>query len=40
MYVTVNGARIFFDAVGGQFDSPADGGGERRTLLVLHGGPG
>lgn len=38
MYLTVNGARLFFDVVGAQVDPST--GAKRPTLLVLHGGPG
>lgn len=40
MYVTVNGARIFFDVVGPSLAATADGPRERPALIVLHGGPG
>jgi pimeloyl-ACP methyl ester carboxylesterase len=40
MFVTVNGARLFFDTVGSKL--AIDGGrmAERPTLIVMHGGPG
>jgi proline iminopeptidase len=37
MYADVDGARLFFDTVGSHLDPD---GAERRTLIVLHGGPG
>lgn len=40
MYVTVNGARLFFDVAGSTLAATPDGPRARPPLLVLHGGPG
>jgi pimeloyl-ACP methyl ester carboxylesterase len=40
MYLTVNGARLFFDTVGAQLAIDGERMVERPSLLVLHGGPG
>lgn len=40
MFVSVNGARIFFDVVGAKFVPEGKVMRERPTLLLLHGGPG
>ena len=40
MYVTVNGARLFFDTVGPHLAVEATRMVERPALVVLHGGPG
>ena len=40
MYITINGARLFFDVVGAALVPEGDVMRERPTLLVLHGGPG
>lgn len=40
MYVTVNGARLFFDVDGAKFAPDGPRMRERPTLLLLHGGPG
>lgn len=40
MYLTLNGARIFFDTVGPRLMPHGDRMDERQTLLILHGGPG
>jgi pimeloyl-ACP methyl ester carboxylesterase len=40
MFVTVNGARIFFDSAGPELALADDKMVQRPTLLVLHGGPG
>ena len=40
MFLTVNGARIFFDVVGSQLVPDGPRMTERPSLLVLHGGPG
>lgn len=40
MYLTVNGARLFFDTVGSQLAIDGARMAERPALLVLHGGPG
>ena len=40
MFITVNGARIFFDAAGPELALTDDKMVQRPTLLVLHGGPG
>ncbi len=40
MYVTINGAPIFFDVVGSQLAIDGPRMVERPSLLVLHGGPG
>lgn len=40
MYVSVNGARIYFDVVGAGLASTAEGPRAKPTFLVLHGGPG
>jgi len=40
MFLTVNGARLFFDTVGSSLAVEADRMAERPALLVLHGGPG
>ncbi len=40
MYVTVNGARIFFDVAGSTLAATPEGPKARPALVVLHGGPG
>jgi len=40
MYLTVNGARLFFDTVGAQLRIDGARMAERPALVVLHGGPG
>ena len=40
MFLTVNGARLFFDTVGSSLAVEADRMVERPALVVLHGGPG
>ncbi len=40
MFVTVNGARIFFDTAGAALAITEDGPRQKPTLLCLHGGPG
>ena len=40
MYLTVNGARLFFDTVGPQLAIDGARMAERPALVVLHGGPG
>jgi proline iminopeptidase len=40
MHVEVNGARIFFDAVGPKLEPVSSAMAERPTLIVMHGGPG
>ena len=40
MYLTVNGARLFFDAVGPRLSIDGPRMAERPALVVLHGGPG
>lgn len=40
MFVTVNGARIFFDTVGPKLVPDGERMAERPTLIVMHGGPG
>jgi pimeloyl-ACP methyl ester carboxylesterase len=40
MYVTVNGARLFFDTVGPHLAIDGAAMVERPALVVLHGGPG
>ena len=40
MYVTINGARLFFDVVGSSLAVERDRMAERPAMLVLHGGPG
>jgi len=40
MYLTVNGARLFFDTVGPRLAIDGPRMAERPALLVLHGGPG
>lgn len=40
MFVTVNGARLFFDTIGPKLAIDDAGIHERPTLIVLHGGPG
>lgn len=40
MQIEVNGVEIFFDVVGPQLQPDGDVLAERKTLLVLHGGPG
>jgi proline iminopeptidase len=40
MFLTVNGARLFFDTVGSSLAVEAERMAERPSLLVLHGGPG
>jgi proline iminopeptidase len=40
MFLTVNGARLFFDTVGSSLAVEKDRMVERRALVVLHGGPG
>lgn len=40
MYVTVNGARLYFDVEGAGLVPDGNGMRQRPTLLLLHGGPG
>ena len=40
MYVTVNGARLFFDGIGQKLAPDGNRMCERPTVLLLHGGPG
>lgn len=40
MFLTVNGARLFFDTVGSSLAVEPDRMSERPALIVLHGGPG
>jgi pimeloyl-ACP methyl ester carboxylesterase len=40
MYVTVNGARLFFDVIGQKLAPDGNRMCERPTVLLLHGGPG
>lgn len=40
MYLTVNGARLFFDTLGPSLAVEADGMKQRPALIALHGGPG
>jgi len=40
MFITVNGARLFFDTVGPKLAVDGERMLERPTLLVMHGGPG
>ncbi|MBS0472279.1 MAG: alpha/beta hydrolase [Proteobacteria bacterium] len=40
MFVTVNGARIFFDTVGDKLAIDGPVMREKPTLIVMHGGPG
>ncbi|MGH6986951.1 MAG: alpha/beta fold hydrolase [Caulobacteraceae bacterium] len=40
MFVSVNGARLFFDVVGAKFAVEGERMVERPTLIVMHGGPG
>jgi pimeloyl-ACP methyl ester carboxylesterase len=40
MYVTVNGARLFFDVDGAKFVPDGARMRERPTVVLLHGGPG
>jgi proline iminopeptidase len=40
MFVTVNGARIFFDTAGEQLAIDGARMREKPTLIVMHGGPG
>src|SRR5215510_9753926 len=40
MYVTVNGASLFFDVVGAKLGLTGDTLIEKSTLIALHGGPG
>jgi len=40
MFVTVNGARIFFDVVGAGFALDGDRMAQKPALIVMHGGPG
>ena len=40
MFITVNGARIFFDTVGAHLAITPEGPKAKPPLLVLHGGPG
>jgi pimeloyl-ACP methyl ester carboxylesterase len=40
MFLTVNGARLFFDTVGSSLAVETDRMAERPALVVLHGGPG
>jgi len=40
MYLTVNGARLFFDTVGPSLGVEEDRMAQRPTLIALHGGPG
>lgn len=40
MFITINGARLFFDVVGPALEPTDAGMQEKPTLLMLHGGPG
>lgn len=40
MFVTVNGARLFFDVVGPGLAVEAERMAERPAMIVMHGGPG
>lgn len=40
MYIDVEDARLYFDTVGSQLEISGERMRERRTLIVLHGGPG
>jgi len=40
MFLTVNGARLFFDTVGSHLAIDGERMTERPSLVVLHGGPG
>jgi proline iminopeptidase len=40
MYLTVNGARLFWDSLGPALAVEADGMKPRPALIALHGGPG
>ncbi|MEJ0028138.1 MAG: alpha/beta hydrolase [Rhizomicrobium sp.] len=40
MFVTVNGARIFFDTVGSKLSPEGERMAEKPSLIVMHGGPG
>ncbi|HEY2481966.1 MAG TPA: alpha/beta hydrolase [Caulobacteraceae bacterium] len=40
MYLSVNGARLFFDTVGSSLAVEPERMAERPALVVLHGGPG
>jgi len=40
MFITINGARLFFDVVSPALHPEGDAMAERPTLLILHGGPG
>lgn len=40
MYLTINGARLFFDTLGPKLTPDGPTMRERPTLILLHGGPG
>src|SRR6516164_6224400 len=40
MFLTINGARLFFDTLGSSLAVEPDRMTERPALVVLHGGPG
>jgi pimeloyl-ACP methyl ester carboxylesterase len=40
LYITVNGARLFFDVIGAKLVTDGNRMRERPTVLLLHGGPG
>ncbi|MEI9990871.1 MAG: alpha/beta hydrolase [Rhizomicrobium sp.] len=40
MFVTVNGARLFFDTVGAKLSPESERMAEKPSLIVMHGGPG
>jgi proline iminopeptidase len=40
MFITVNGARPFFDVAGSHLDLTGEKEREKPVLLILHGGPG
>jgi proline iminopeptidase len=40
VYIDVEDARLYFDTVGSQLEISGERMRERRTLIVLHGGPG
>lgn len=40
MFITVNGARIFFDTVGSSLAIDGERMREKQTMIVMHGGPG
>lgn len=40
MFVTVNGARLFFDVVGSSLALEKERMAERPAMIVMHGGPG